>query len=142
MSKKPWFSKGLKFDCRRCSGCCRGEPGYVWIGKDEIAQMADYLLLPVEEFSTNYVRQVGYRYSLKELPGGDCILWGGVDKGCLVYPVRPVQCQTFPFWSINIETETDWERASKRCPGVNNGKTYSLDEILKRVKQTDKKKQL
>ena len=58
----------------------------------------------VPEFSAKFVRRVGQRYSLIERPGGDCIFW---DKsaGCTVYPARPVQCQTWPFWPENVEIE-------------------------------------
>ena len=71
----------------------------------------------VEEFSARFVRQVGHRYSLVERPGGDCIFW---DKkaGCTVYPARPVQCQTWPFWPENVETPDDWDVRSIRLPGV------------------------
>jgi Fe-S-cluster containining protein len=30
-----WFKDGLRFECQRCGRCCRGEPGVVWVNKQE-----------------------------------------------------------------------------------------------------------
>jgi Fe-S-cluster containining protein len=62
----------------------------------------------------------------------DCIfLQTGADgkRGCAVYPVRPNQCRTWPFWTWNLATRGDWEEAAKRCPGMNQGKEFTFEEI-------------
>jgi hypothetical protein len=130
-----WYALGLRFECQRCSDCCRGEPGYVWVDETEIRQMAAELGLLPEEFIQSYVRRAHRRLSLKELPGGDCILWGGLDRGCLVYGVRPVQCKTFPFWAEYLRTPEDWRRVAERCPGVGRGRLYTLAEITKLLRR-------
>ena len=78
------------------------------------------------------MRRVGDRYSLIEKPGGDCIFW---DKsaGCTVYPARPVQCQTWPFWPENVETPEDWDRVRSVCPGSGHGRLYTVDEIVSSI---------
>jgi Fe-S-cluster containining protein len=123
-----WYRDGLSFECTRCGACCTGAPGYVWVVAEEIARLAAYRGETVEQFSKQYVRRVGQRYSLIEKPGGDCIFW---DKaaGCTVYPARPVQCQTWPFWPENIETPEDWEGVKSVCPGSGRGQWFSLEEI-------------
>jgi Fe-S-cluster containining protein len=95
---------------------------------EEIARLAAYRGETVEQFSKQFVRRVGHRYSLIEKPGGDCIFW---DKaaGCTVYPARPVQCQTWPFWPENIETPEEWEGVKSVCPGSGRGQWFSLEEI-------------
>ena len=72
------------------------------------------------QFSRKFVRRVGDDYSLIEKPGGDCIFW---DKrsGCTVYPARPVQCQTWPFWPENIATPDDWARVDAGLPRLGPG---------------------
>ena len=72
--------------------------------------------------------RVGNDYSLIEKPGGDCIFW---DKtaGCTVYPARPIQCQTWPFWPENLEAPEDWSRVKRACPGSGQGKVYTVEEI-------------
>ena len=75
-----------------------------------------------------FVRRVGKRYSLIEKPGGDCIFWQK-EAGCTVYPARPVQCQTWPFWPENVESPRAWEDVTRHCPGSGRGQWFSLEEI-------------
>src|SRR6516165_2359859 len=94
---EPWYQEGLRFRCTRCGHCCTGAPGYVWVNDEEIAAIAGHRGDDVDEFRTMHVRQVGSRQSLREKANGDCIFY---DKyqGCTIYPVRPKQCRTWPFW--------------------------------------------
>jgi len=109
----------------------------VWITEPGITRMAEPLGLTAEEFRATYVRRVGLRLSLKEFPGGDCVLWGGKDRGCLVYPVRPIQCKTFPFWREHVKSRKAWEALAGYCPGVNEGRLFSAREIARRLKKKD-----
>jgi Fe-S-cluster containining protein len=104
----------------------------VWVSPEEIERLAQYRGQTVQEFSSQFVRKVGRRYSLIEKPGGDCIFW---DKsaGCTVYPARPVQCQTWPFWPENVEKPADWEHVKSICPGSGHGRLYTVDEILSSI---------
>jgi uncharacterized protein len=104
----------------------------VWVSPEEIEALARYRGQTVEEFSVKFVRQVGHRFSLIERPGGDCIFW---DKsaGCTVYPARPTQCQTWPFWPENVELPEDWEHVRSVCPGSGHGRVYSVDEIISSI---------
>jgi uncharacterized protein len=124
----PWYREGLQFTCTRCGACCTGAPGYGGVSDTEIARLAEFCDEPIEEFMRKYVRKVGSRLSLIEKPGGDCIFW---DKaaGCTVYPARPVQCQTWPFWSENIESPAAWSHVKRVCPGSGKGQWFSLEEI-------------
>ncbi len=133
--KRVWYAAGLRFECQRCSACCRGEPGYMWIREEDIPVLAEAMALLPEEFSKLYVRRVGSRLSLKELPGGDCVLWGGRERGCLVYAVRPIQCQTFPFWAEHVSSEDAWDELAERCPGINRGRLFTVKDIAERLKK-------
>lgn len=124
----PWFSKGLSFECTRCGACCTGAPGYVWVDEAEIARLAEYRGESLEQFSRQFVRRVGDRLSLVEKPGGDCIFWDRTS-GCTVYPARPVQCQTWPFWPANIETPENWEQVTRVCPGSGTGRLFTIEEV-------------
>src|SRR4051812_23990582 len=94
---EPWYQDGLHFTCTRCGNCCTGAPGYVWVDENELAALADHVGQPVEEFRALYTRRVGRRDSLRERSNGDCVFWDR-SRGCTVYPVRPAQCRTWPFW--------------------------------------------
>lgn len=116
-SHDPWYKEGLRFECTGCGGCCTGSPGYVWVNENEIAEMASFLSITVQEFGKRYLRQVGGRFALIEKKKTyDCVFLK--DKKCLLYAVRPTQCRTFPWWPENISSQDAWEQAAKQCEGI------------------------
>lgn len=116
---KPWYSEGLRFKCTECGQCCTGAPGYAWVSDKEIEAIASFLKLSVEVFSKKYLRFAKGRYALLEKKGSyDCIFLK--NKKCEIYPVRPTQCRTFPWWVHNLATPEDWKEAAKYCEGISN----------------------
>ena len=105
----------------------------MWVEPTEIEALAKHLGFSVDSFGERYLRKVGRRYSLIEKPGGDCVFF---DKGCSVYPARPTQCRTFPFWRSNLKSERAWDEIADECPGIGQGKLFPVEEIevLKRGK--------
>lgn len=130
MAKK-WYQDGLRFSCTQCGNCCSGAPGYVWVTREEIAKIAAFLGRPDGTLERAQLRRVGLRYSLTEKPGGDCVFLKreGGKSMCSVYPVRPLQCRTWPFWNQNLGKPEDWEHAHEKCPGMNRGKSYTFVQI-------------
>jgi hypothetical protein len=126
-----FFDAGLRFQCRRCSHCCRHEPGYVFLTQDDLERLAEGLELPPAEVRERYCRQVRIgafrRLSLRETPAYDCILWG--PEGCRVYGHRPLQCRSFPFWSSNLSSRESWEEAARACPGIGQGRVHGRARI-------------
>ena len=116
----------MSFSCTRCGDCCTGAPGYVWVEQEEIEELAKFLGLSPGKFGERYLRKVGRRYSLLEKPGGDCIFF---DSGCTVYPARPVQCRTFPFWRSHLKSQRAWDEIAGECPGIGQGKFYAASDI-------------
>ena len=55
-------------------------------------------------------------------------------RGCTVYPVRPRQCRTWPFWASNVASRAAWERTKKSCPGAGQGDLISAEEITRRLR--------
>jgi Fe-S-cluster containining protein len=130
MASELWYQEGLRFSCKACGRCCCGEPGYVWITTEEINQIAKKLGISAIRFEKAFVWTVqGNKRSLREFPNGDCVLLNEKSRGCKVYEDRPVQCRTWPFWTQNIDSRKSWEKTAKFCPGCNQGKMYSLEEI-------------
>lgn len=129
---KPWYKNGLKFTCTQCGDCCTGEPGFVWVNDKELQQIAEFLNEPFEEVRAFYSQQERKGRSLRERTNGDCIFYHH-NKGCTIYPVRPRQCQTWPFWQSNLETPEDWQETCEICPGSGQGELISAEEILQRV---------
>lgn len=125
----PWYKNGLQFTCTGCGNCCTGAPGYVWVNKEEIAAIAQFLDMPKGECERRYVRKVGVRKSLVELPNYDCVFLDAKTRKCTIYPVRPRQCRTWPFWRSNLRTPEAWDHTCRVCPGSGSGKLYSLEKI-------------
>ena len=136
-TEKPWYADGLAFTCTQCGNCCTGAPGYVWINKVEIERLAEHLKITTDQVVEKYCRKLGQRVSLQERRTAegnyDCIFLEEEPETrkriCTVYPVRPLQCRTWPFWDGNLAGRENWERASRRCPGMDKGKQYSLKQI-------------
>lgn len=133
MDDTPWFKDGLKFTCSACGDCCTGAPGYVWVNREEIADLAREVKLSVEEFEQRYVRKVGIRKSLIEYGNGDCVFFDANTRKCTVYHARPKQCRTWPFWQSNVATPEDWQRTCEVCPGSGQGKLHSVEHILHQI---------
>lgn len=131
MSDGPWYREGLRFTCTQCGNCCSGEPGYVWLTRQDIERIAAALGMQVEAFARKHVRRVGLRFSLKELPNGDCTLLkrDGERTCCTAYQHRPVQCRTFPFWNEHLKSQRSWAEAAEKCPGINQGQQHSFVAI-------------
>lgn len=127
--KDGWMADGLRFTCTGCGDCCSGAEGYVWLNKQEIADMAAATELSVDEFEEQFVRDVGVRKSLTERDNGDCVLLDPDTRKCTVYAARPRQCRTWPFWDSTTKSAEAWAETCAECPGAGVGKLYSLEEI-------------
>jgi hypothetical protein len=125
-TEAPWYASGLRFACTQCGDCCTGAPGYVWVTTEEIEALRSFLGLSLEAFGRRYLRWVEGRLSLIEKANGDCVFF---ERGCQVYPARPGQCRTFPFWPENLARSDDWQAIGAECPGVGFGRLYPPEEI-------------
>lgn len=137
MSQEPWYQDGLHFECTQCGNCCTGSPGYVWVTDEELHQIAEYLDKPIGEIRLLYSRPARGKVSLNEYANGDCIFFDGEKRGCQIYPVRPQQCRTWPFWRSNIDSPKQWKETQKNCPGAGKGNFVSLEEIERELSLTD-----
>ncbi len=136
-----FYRDGVRFQCTRCSRCCRHEPGYVFLGARDLESLVRYLRLPQDEVLLRYCRTVEIagipRISLKERPNYDCIFWAP-GKECTVYEARPLQCRAFPFWPANMASVEDWQRAAERCPGIGQGRLHSRRTIEKWLRRRER----
>jgi Fe-S-cluster containining protein len=133
MAEEPWFKNGLRFKCTQCGDCCTGDPGYVWVNREEIAALAGELALSVAEFEKRFVRKIGIRKSLIEYANGDCVFFDGHARKCTVYNARPRQCRTWPFWKSNVNSPEAWQQTCEVCPGSGKGKLHTADQIVHQI---------
>ncbi len=134
-SRNLWYIGGLHFECVRCGKCCSGPgEGYIWVTRPEIRFIADYLKIPVGELRNRYLKRIGMRLSIiEDKTTRDCIFLEriGGEKKCRIYPVRPNQCRTWPFWSSNLLSSNSWNETAMKCDGINRGRLYSFEQIEK-----------
>ena len=126
---------GLRFKCTQCGNCCSGGPGYVWLTLEDMTRIAGFLNMPFDDFTRKYVRKAKGAFSLIERANFDCIFLKRADgkATCSIYPVRPMQCRTWPFWEMNLTTPDAWTHAASRCPGMCDieAPKYPLEHIEK-----------
>ena len=101
----------------------------VWVDEEELQQIADYTGKSIGEVRLSHTRLIGNRVSLTEFANGDCTFFDGRTRRCSIYPVRPKQCRTWPFWRSNLEDPQAWKQTQRDCPGAGHGTLYSLEQI-------------
>jgi Fe-S-cluster containining protein len=137
--KNPWYVVGLHFECVQCSRCCSGPgEGYIWVTKPEIEFIADFLKMSSGELRRKCLRRVSLRTTIIEHhTTRDCIFLQNIEgrKICVIYPVRPSQCRTWPFWSDNLTNPNAWNKAAQKCPGINKGRLARNPNCRKQYKR-------
>lgn len=132
---------GVRFQCVACGHCCSGESeGLVFIYKREIQAICAYLKIPEATFLRTYCDVVEAAYNdeyvptivIKMNPNTQNCIFQQANGSCKLYPVRPFQCASFPFWVLNVRDAAAWEKVKEKCPGFSvtkGGHVYTLDEI-------------
>ncbi len=137
-----FYKEGLRFECTRCSACCRFTPGFVLLSLMDVKNLLKATGLSGEEFMEIYCREVNIngikQISLIEKGNCDCIFWE--NGGCTVYKQRPVQCRSFPFWSSNLASQEGWNKLKSSCPGMGKGSPHSKRRIEHWLKMLDRAK--
>lgn len=119
MEKLTWYEEGLSFKCTGCGKCCTGQPGFVFLSREDITRLAKHFELTESAFLQRYAREVDGFYSLKEDPENyDCVLLK--DNQCTAYDARPIQCKTYPFWENNLRSPSTWSREKALCEGIDH----------------------
>jgi Fe-S-cluster containining protein len=131
--EQPWYAGGLRFTCTQCGDCCTGAPGYVWVTDAELEAIARHLGRPAAEVRDLHSRPARGKRTLREKGNGDCVFLDG-KKGCTVYPARPAQCRTWPFWESNLATPEAWQKTCEDCPGSGQCELIPVEEISRRMK--------
>ena len=132
-----WYEEGLPFTCTACGNCCksRGEYSHVYLREEEVTAIARHLDMDPVEFVRTQVRVEDGWISL--LPGlSQCQFLDDAGR-CTVYPVRPVQCRTWPFWDINLNQKTWTEEVNATCPGSRDGALHGADVVDAIAKATE-----
>lgn len=95
-----------KFTCQRCGACCRIKDGIVRVSDTEMARIATFRGMEVDDFIANETELAPDRKSLvlKSCPDGSCIYLTS-DNLCRINPVKPDKCRTFPLEWTNPDSD-------------------------------------
>jgi Fe-S-cluster containining protein len=122
----------LRFACTCCGRCCMAGGGYyVFLDEDEAEKIRSFLGLSRRWFRRRYLKRLpdGDRVASWR-DGGGCVFLDAAGK-CAIYPVRPLQCRSYPFWPEIVNRQRDWQRESRRCEGIGRGREVPAARIRK-----------
>ncbi|MGY5880005.1 MAG: YkgJ family cysteine cluster protein [Candidatus Thorarchaeota archaeon] len=139
------------FECTKCGACCRDEYLLVTVTGSDIVKIAAVLGLgpadmlkaldfyivsdgattPVGlERISSVVTERGFAFmALKKMENGDCVFLK--EDLCMIHPVRPLVCRSFPFVFTESKGQRNWGLSAKKeiCPGLGVGPQTSEAEI-------------
>lgn len=125
----------LRFSCTQCGGCCTGGGDYhVYLNATKADEIRRFLGVGSAWFKRRYLDYDENSLVLQSHADGRCILLDK-DGRCRVYPVRPVQCSTYPFWPEVVMTTKAWRNEARRCEGVGQGAVVPVEWIELALKQ-------
>jgi len=131
----PWYAEGLCFECvPDCGACCTNHEdyAYVYLEGDDVDRLVSFLGIDEERFIARYT-ELDECFLVLRMDSPDCPFLDGTR--CSVYPARPTQCRTFPFWRETLRSPETWSRLSRFCPGIDRGERHGLHVIREQVAQ-------
>ncbi len=140
-----------RFECTRCGACCRDDFLLVTVTGSDIVRIAAVLGLSPNEMlkaldfyvvSDGETKPIGLEkfpsvatesglsyISLKKMENGECVFLK--ENLCMIHPVRPVVCRSFPFVFDESNGQRTWGLSAKKeiCPGLATGPQVSEIEL-------------
>jgi hypothetical protein len=133
----------FRFRCTGCGNCCKG-PGSVFFTANDLSQFYDHLKLDAagrKRLRERIIQARDNGYYVHRTTGA-CHFLDSLNH-CTVYPVRPLQCRTFPFWPSTFASRADFQFVLEGCPGTmaahdrgDPQATFSLLATVRKVNQT------
>jgi len=136
IKQKIFRQKGIRFQCQQCGQCCI-RPGRVYFSEEEINRGANHLDITSKDFIKKYINSLKRGFHVSDSHESCPLYKEGI--GCSIYPVRPIQCSTFPFWETNFITLTAENNLYKECPGMGKGKFYPYSIVFQRTADNNEK---
>lgn len=128
MSRKPWWSDGVRFECQETGRCCvsRGSYGFVYLTLEDRRRLARHFGLSTRQFTLKHCVKTDGHFHLKDFTAACPYLEG---KRCGVYEARPAQCRTWPFWPEHMSPKAWAKEVASYCPGVGKGALVPAQRI-------------
>jgi Fe-S-cluster containining protein len=103
---------------------------YVFLNEQEAEGIRAHLGLSRSWFHRRYLGRLPYGDLVASWQDdGRCVFLDARGE-CGIYPVRPMQCRTYPFWPEIVRRQQGWRRESRRCEGINRGEAVPVTRII------------
>jgi hypothetical protein len=139
MVERSLAGEPFHFLCTGCGECCRGE-GSIYFSTDDLRAAMHHLGISRLEFRYRYARHFQKTDSSQYVHRSEaaCLFLNGEGR-CDIYPVRPLQCGSYPFWHSVFESPGNFRYNKKLCEGFSdNQHSYTALQITRRVNRTIK----
>jgi len=132
---KPLYERrSLCFSCTACGDCCTsGDDYHVYLDGREAGRIRKYLNLSKGWFRRRYLERLESGELVAAFEADGRCVFLGANRQCTVYPVRPLQCRTYPFWPELTGNLKAWQAEAKRCEGIDQGRRVPLERIRRAV---------
>lgn len=122
---------GVNFKCTGCGKCCQIE-GEVLLTTEEFTDLVMNLNMPTKVAIDLYVeKEISGWVTLKSKLGKDkinqCIFLDNEGRYCTIYGQRPLQCQTYPYWTPLLMNVNKW-KDERVVPPEETGKHWSVSQ--------------
>ncbi len=126
----------LRFECNQCGACCcGGKDYYIAVTTVDMQNICQHLNIGMNWLKRRYVEHLDDQLSsIRIADSGRCVFLGK-DMRCRIYPVRPVQCRTYPWWPELLASKKAWNDEAHRCEGMNVGKPVPVSRIITSLKK-------
>lgn len=133
-----WYAEGLRFACTQCGNCCRNQGQYAFVNLSprDLESIPAFLGISRAEFLERWCEKAPGCHPTLRMDQPACPFLDPESR-CRIYPVRPMQCRTWPFWRSNLQREV-WEtQVRARCPGIGSGPLHGQQVIDAQARRTE-----
>jgi len=107
----------------------------VYVSDREVAAIAQHLALTQADFLARYcVIDDGWTVLRMDAPACPFL---SSDNRCGIYPVRPKQCATWPFWKENLVERVWHGEVADGCPGIGKGALVEAETVERLARETE-----
>jgi len=133
-------SSSFSFECQRCGTCCRGHANGIPLFITDMQRLSRYLGYSVEQFLLKFCsfrllqnREGRLPILLLRQQQDQCPFLR--QSICMVHRHKPYLCRNAPVVSVLFENAHLMRAFKEKCPGFNQGKVISAEEIQSRLQQ-------
>lgn len=125
-----YHEKPLRFECTGCGACCVGRPDdYVALRPGEAEQIAAFLGVDLDQLKQRHLVKLNERVlGVRLRDDGPCVFLDE-NRRCRIYPARPLQCRTYPYWRELLQSEEAWLDEQRRCEGIARGPAVACEDV-------------